>query len=74
MLNYGIGSITDMSTARVEPALSEAEGSDILVRQKLDMLMLSGCADAAASPRKGNYTNEAAQIKSPKPVLCSIEF
>jgi hypothetical protein len=37
MLNYGIGSITDMSTARVEPALSEAEGSDILVRQKVEI-------------------------------------
>ncbi|MCU1271989.1 MAG: hypothetical protein JWN74_3283 [Acidobacteriaceae bacterium] len=41
MLNYGIDSITEdeqcpcgISSVREEPALSEGEGSDILVRQK----------------------------------------
>jgi len=32
MLNYVTGSITDVSTARLESALSEVEGSDILVQ------------------------------------------
>ncbi len=37
MLNYGIGSITDMSTARVEPALSEAEGRTFLSDKKVEI-------------------------------------
>ena len=55
MLNYGIGFITEMSTARVEPALSEAEGSDIPVRQKSrDALILGGYADAAVESPEGD--------------------
>jgi hypothetical protein len=44
-----------ISNVRVGLALSEAEGSDILVRQKSrDTLMLSGCADAAVESPEGN--------------------